>query len=157
MGYSYDMRGRLACDSCGRTGETRKRPCPHKVTTETGQVLRYCQAPALCGDCLRKHGGTAGVHAGCKEGAAKSQARYDARRERLAAGEAQVMCAWGDWHELVPTGLVGALFIGADKVEHCVLLRVQDYDPSTKPWLSDYPDAMPWENHPGATSKAVYS
>lgn len=153
MGYSYDMAGRLACDSCGRTGGVRKRTCPHKVTDETGHALPYCYPAALCGECYRKHGGAAALHKDCAAGAAASQARYDKLRERLAAGEAQIMCAWGDWHETVPSGLVGVCFMGADKVPHYVLVR--DYDQYEKRYLSDYPDAEPWINHPGDNNKQV--
>jgi len=45
MGYSYDMRGRLCCDSCDNSGNVRKYKCP----------FGYCQALALCCACAKTH------------------------------------------------------------------------------------------------------
>ena len=155
MGYSYDAMGRLACDYCGKTGGVRKRACPRKVTTEDGYTSHYCTPPAMCGECYSKVGGSKVIHANCAEGAARSQARYDDIRARLKAGEAQVRSAYGDWHVSVPSGLVGVCFADADSIKSYVLVPKADYDPEARHWLSDYPNAQPWIDHPGVTSKRV--
>jgi hypothetical protein len=155
MGYIHDEQGRLVCDNCGIAGGVSKRTCPHKVTNENGRVLSYCYPAALCSQCYRKLGGAKGVHGTCAEGAARRQAEYDAVRAKLATGELQVCSAYGDWHEAVPEGLVGVCFIGASNETYYVLVRKADYDPNVRRWLSQYPDAQPWIDHPGATSKQV--
>lgn len=48
MGYGYDLKNRLSCDSCGACGNTRKIPCP----------FGYCPAPALCPECKTKYADT---------------------------------------------------------------------------------------------------
>lgn len=116
MGYSYDFRGRLACDGCGATGKTRRRKCPHTVLGDSlrGPRFRlpYCPAPALCPECYAKHGPSKKLHEGCAEGARKSQAEADAIEAQLDAGVMFNTAAWGDWHETVPAGMVGVVFRG---------------------------------------------
>lgn len=108
MGYVYEGR-KLCCDACGEPG-ARKRACVFKVTNEGGGVLPYCPAPALCGACFKQRGGGKGVHAGCEEGARAAQARADAKKARLAAGEHVHCVSYGDWHAAVPEGWVGLGF-----------------------------------------------
>jgi hypothetical protein len=148
MGYSYGRsengRWLLSCDNCGAVGEVRKRTCPYKVTTTEGHALPYCPAPALCGPCFAKYGGTRGVHgAECAKGAAASQARYDEERARLATGDSRVRGAWGEWQEYVPAGRVGLLFRNQDGRERHYTVTAEEYD-THGPWLSEYPDAQPW-------------
>lgn len=75
MGYSFDQRGRLACDVCGQAeGKTRKRKCPHG----------YCPAVAACPGCfktIKADGRWTKAHATC----AASAAEYDAREAKQAA------------------------------------------------------------------------
>jgi hypothetical protein len=156
MGYSYGRNGRgnmvLSCDGCGDLGGVRKRTCPYEVLTDSSRGprarLRYCYPPALCGGCYSACGGLRGVHgARCRDGAASSQEEYDARQAKLDAGELMVMAAWGDWQKGVPDGLVGVVFRGADQ-EAWRLVPEAAYEPGARPWLSDYPGAAGWEEHP---------
>lgn len=108
MGYCYTKGGALVCDACGESGGVRRRTCPHRVSG-----LPYCPAPALCRDCYARERAT--LHAGCREGAARAQARDDTRAAVLAGGGLLVKAAWGDWHPTVPAGEVGVLFEGRDR------------------------------------------
>lgn len=135
MGYCFDPRGRIVCDSCGVSGGVRKRRCAYKV-----DGLPYCPAPALCGPCYSKHGGLRGVHGErCREGAAESQARSDADKAREAAGDRKVRSAYGSWHEDVPKGKVG-VYYGDDTY---VLVDEAEYK-YPYPWLSELGTAEPW-------------
>lgn len=93
MGYSYSMKGRLCCDSCGTDVAVRKVKCP----------FGHCPAIAACPDCRKKHGwGTRAKHiaAGCDVGAAKFAAWMDEKARRLEAGEYLRCSALGmgdDW------------------------------------------------------------
>lgn len=153
MGYSRDYRGRLCCDRCGQGGGARKRTCPHTVLTDSTRGprarLAYCYPPALCGPCYKAEGGLRGIHGQrCADGAATSQAEYDATEARLDAGEFQVLAAWGDWQDGVPEGRCGVLFGGRDgQVWKLVADGEYDPGPGRKPWLSDYPDATDWVDH----------
>lgn len=123
MGYCYDWKNRLCCDSCGASGGVRKRKCPRKVLTDshrsaTRHELNYCYPAALCATCYQ--GEKATLHANCAEGAAKSQAEYDAKQARLDAGEHLLISGRGDWAEGVPAGYCEATFAAdhyADQVE----------------------------------------
>lgn len=146
MGYSYGRsdtgRWILACDGCGAIGDTRKRACKYKVTSERGQTLPWCPAPALCGACFRVAGGTAGIHGEtCREGAAMAQAEYDRKAARLAAGDKAVFVGYGDWHAQVAAGMVVAGFRGADGTEEYRTMPKDTYKGGG--YLSDYPDALP--------------
>lgn len=161
MGYSYGAGG-LCCDGCGAAGKTagtRKRTCPHKVLSNSlwgARVsMNYCYPPALCKACYAKEGGMKGVHgAKCTEGAAALQAGDDAVEAGLEAGESFVVAAFGSWHEDVPEGMTGVAFNGrAGKVT--VLVPAGAYDPSAKPRLSDYPEAIPMSALPGTKQVAA--
>ncbi len=81
MGYSFDMRGRLACDICGQCGDSRKIKCPSG----------WCQAVAQCKACrdsgalLTKH---PDYHANCARSSAESKARREREVAILEAGGA---------------------------------------------------------------------
>ena len=150
MGYSYGRnaanRMALVCDGCGKVGGVRKRACKYTVLTDnlrstTRQRIRYCYPPALCATCYAQRGGLNGVHGEeCRNGAAESQADYDATQARLNAGELHVISASGDWAEGVPAGHVRVTFAGAfgrNRVQ--VIMPESEYDSSGKPWLSQYP------------------
>jgi hypothetical protein len=119
-GYGWTSSGRqgLSCDGCGTVGGVRKRRCPYKVLGDSLRSPRryeldYSPAPALCSECYKKHGGLRGVHGEeCREGAVKSQAKYDAIEAGLDAGESFVIAAYGSWAEGVPQGQVKVLFRG---------------------------------------------
>lgn len=154
MGYGYAVsdsgRYALACDGgCGRAGSAqsvRKRPCPHKVSHD-GFKLPYCPAPALCSACYKRHGGLRGVHGeNCREGAAASQAREDAKQAKLASGEKEVKAAWGSWQSNVPDGKVGIVVRAADGQESYHLVPAEQYNSGG--WLSDY-DNEPWSGPSG--------
>ena len=153
MGYSYDLRGRLACDSCGSCGQTRKRTCPARVRYAGGGSLPYCQPAALCPACYQRHKAT--LHAGCREGAAKRTAEEAAKQARLAAGELEVAAAWGSWQPTVPEGYVGVCFRGLGGAEVYRLIRKAEYDPSVRRYLSEYAETGDWRDphgpHCGAT------
>jgi len=145
MGYSYDMRGRLACDACGAAeGKTRKRTCPHRVHYATGGSLPYCYPSALCPTCYAKHKPT--LHKDCAEGAARQTAKEQEKAIRFAAGEYERRTAWGSWHALVPDGMVGVCFVNLARAEEYRLLPADTY--ADGQWLSDYNNAQPWEVHP---------
>jgi hypothetical protein len=151
MGYSYCARtNRLCCDACGAAdGNTRKRTCPHKVTYAVGGrmgggSLPYCSPSALCASCYTKHKAT--LHEGCKAGAARSNAKEQEKAVRFAAGEYERRTAWGSWHAMVPAGMVGVCFVNASRAEEYRLLPEATY--ADGDWLSQYPDAQPWEVHP---------
>jgi hypothetical protein len=129
MGYSYDWNNRLCCDSCGQSGGVRKRKCTQKVLTdshrsETRFSINYCYPSALCSTCYQ--GCKTTLHDGCKEGAAKSQAQYDATQARLEAGEHLLISGRGSWAEDVPEGFVGATFAGNKYADHKDLLVPAD-------------------------------
>lgn len=154
MGYCYDNAGRLCCDSCGTAGNVRKNTCPHKVHYADGSSLPYCPPPALCPACLKKHGGTAKIHAGCKEHAARSNAREVENARRYAAGELKRGAAWGDWHEKVPAGMVGVLFNNPSTgQERYKLIEAARYN--AHEWLSEFEPLTDWTDHPGARTKQV--
>jgi hypothetical protein len=143
MGYSYDMGGRLCCDSCGASGDARKRTCPHRVQYADGGSLPYCYPSALCKACYAKHKAT--LHARCAEGAAQSNVREQARKARLVAGALERRACWGSWHATVPDGMVGVYFKGMQG-EAWRLVTHDAYD-TQRAWLDEYPDAQPWEVH----------
>ena len=70
MGYCYDNNGRLACDYCGSTGDTRKHRCPHG----------WCPPVAACRQCRRKHAEDfrRPAHKQCR----RASERYDAEKRR---------------------------------------------------------------------------
>jgi hypothetical protein len=86
MGYCYDWNGRLACDSCGTTGEVRKQKCP----------FGYCPSPALCPQCKAKYADTLrqGWHKRrkCDLYALQSRLRDEERQGLIRAGKF-VRCA----------------------------------------------------------------
>lgn len=143
MGYSYGVnpetgRMALACDSCGRVGQVRRRPCPHLVVDEYGQRLPYCPAPALCPSCYAARRAT--LHAACAEPARRSSAEYAARRGRIAAGDLPVCAAFGDAPG-VPEGWTLVLFGLAQPLagEHWRIVPSAEYRPDG--FLSDHPRA----------------
>lgn len=156
MGYCYEAsgsgRGRLCCDRCGNAGGVRKRTCPYKMLGSTHRsvdgrrhALPYCYPTALCSPCLTEIGGSKVLHADCRGRAAERQAEADAEQARLDAGELLVGSAFGDWHDRVPTGMVGVLFFGENGDQVDVLVPDHRYHPGKRPWLSDYPEAVPWK------------
>lgn len=151
MGYCYSRTGGLACDKCGAAGGVRKRCCAYTVLCDSlrgaRQRLDYCPAPALCSACYKQAGGLRGVHGeACRDGAAASQAKYDAIEARLDAGESFVIAGYGRG---VPAGMAGVGF-RSRAGDSWRLIPEADYDPQAKPALSDYPDAQPWPDHPAA-------
>lgn len=156
MGYSYDFHNRLCCDKCGHSGGVRKRTCPYKVLGDSLRTpggnrytMNYCYPPALCAACYKQLGGLRGVHGdSCKEGAAKSQAEDDAIEAALDAGEMFVVSATGDWQEDVPEGMVLVTFWSRYNPETRTrpevkrLVAKDDYQPTARPRLSDYPTAI---------------
>jgi hypothetical protein len=153
MGYCYDSAGRLVCDYCGTCGGVHKRLCPYVVTDERGHTMHYCKPPALCAACYNKHGGLRGIHGeSCRSGSTKSQAAYDEQRARLASGDPIVRSAYGSWHESVPSGMTGLSFEDRDGQALYRLVPATQYH-NNGGWLSDFPEATEWVNHPGANSK----
>lgn len=146
MGYSYcATTGRLACDGCGAAeGTTRKRTCPHRVQHAEGFSLPYCYPSALCRACYARHKAT--LHDACEAGAAAQTAKQQQRAAHFAAGEYERRTAWGSWHALVPAGKVGVVFVNAAGAEEYRLLPHESYADGA--WLSEYPDAQPWDVHP---------
>lgn len=150
MGHSYDKQGRLCCDGCGNSGGVRARKCRYLISRD-GYKLPYCYPPDLCAACFKKHGGTRGIHGDkCKEGAARMQAQEDARQARLQAGEWEVRSAFGSggalisgWPE-VPEDYTGVVFRNAKGEEVNALVPRDSYNPGTKRYLSDYPEAQRW-------------
>ena len=145
MGYSYGRTasGRLAlsCGACGKLGGVRKRTCEYRVYYADGTSLPYCPAPALCGPCFAER--RVSLHADCRESAARSTEKEAAKGRRLAAGDSIVAARWGDWHETVPTGKVGAVYRAADGTETWILT-----DEAHMPrWLSEAMLAEPWMPH----------
>jgi len=159
-GYTASGRQALACDGCGTVGGVRKRACRFRVTSDTLRsavriVMSYCSPPALCAACFKAAGGSKGIHGEqCREGAAKSQAEYDATEAALDAGESFVIAAWGDWQPGVPEGMVGVLFRGrAGETGRLVTKACYSSRGTSK--LSDYPDALPWAGTGRSTKQAV--
>jgi hypothetical protein len=148
MGYGTDRHGRLTCDSCGVARGVRKIRCPFKIRCDNlhspeRQLLDFCTAPALCPACVAREGGAGskGVHKRCKGPARIEQAKDDAVQARLDAGEWKVVAAAGDWHYLVPAGMVGVTFGragGRANGLRSFIMPADQYDPRTKPWYSDY-------------------
>lgn len=167
MGYSYGYNARgnlaLACDNCGDVGGVRKRRCPYTVRGDSLRTVSgkrpemdYCPAPAVCGACFAKLGGTHGIHGDqCRTGAAAMQERYDAKEAALDAGESFVTTGYGDWHKAVPAGWVGVTFNGRAGETHR-LMPPEMYHPGTLERLSDYPYAVPWDgpNQPAKETTA---
>lgn len=149
MGYGFDFKGRLCCDSCGVSGGVRKRPCKYKVAYPDGSMLNYCYAPALCSKCYAAKGGLNGVHGdSCREGAHESQQEQDHIRFQLAKGDSLVRAAWGDWHDKVPTGWTGVMFRGLEAVGTTyALVPAEDYAPNVRQFLSNYPTTRLWADH----------
>jgi hypothetical protein len=148
MGYSYDHRHRLCCDNCGASGveaKTRKRTCTQRVFYAEGGSLPYCPAPALCSTCYQKLKPT--LHADCKLGADRSNAREVARKARLAQGSYERRTCWGSWHALVPDGFVGVRFVGLSGEQYRLVTADAYAQGGQGDWLEDYPDAQPWEMH----------
>jgi len=144
----------LSCDGCGTIGGVRKRKCVFMVTYIDGSRLHYCQAPALCSECFAREGGARGVHARCEEGAAASQRNYDLERQRLEVGDARIASRFGSWHDLVPVGLVGAIYRDRQGQETYVLVAA-DSDDRTADWLSEVANPHPWPGMVAASSKGV--
>lgn len=146
MGYCYDYgTNRLSCDNCGHSGGVRKRSCKFKVLTSAtrGQgryTLNYCYPPAYCAACYKLRGGVK-LHDKCREGAARSQATYDAEQARLEAGDAMITCRRGSHsRNNVPTGQYEATFVDINGRE-TVLVLLDTPDHKNYPdWLSDAPD-----------------
>lgn len=128
MGYirTAERRPRLCCDRCGRAGDVRKRTCTQRVRNADGSVLPYCSPPALCPECYRALGQAKGVHGECRERAAASQERENKKIALIEKGEHLLRTAWGDWHENVPKGFLGALFEGKDGDVRVAMLE-EDY------------------------------
>lgn len=148
MGYGYGFDGRLACDGCGVTGGVRKRKCPHTVLGNNGRSydgkrhsLPYCQAPALCNDCYRQHGGLRGVHTDerCGVPARASQARDDAIQARLDAGESLVTSAIGGRDQ--PEGLV-KVWTHDDREFFVDQDEYRDRDAFSGNFIADLPSAV---------------
>jgi hypothetical protein len=110
MGYCYTNAGALCCDRCDRSGGVRKRTCPHKVGG-----LPYCYPMALCQECYEAVKDK--LHVNCKERAAARQAEEDAKLTTLKTGAFERGAAWGDWHEMVPKGMVGVVFRDINRKE----------------------------------------
>jgi hypothetical protein len=131
MGYSFERqdngRAVLCCDNCPTAGGVRKRRCCYKVRYHDGGSHPYCPAPALCGACFAKLGGTKGIHAQCAVGAASSQAREDTLKAAIDAGQHLHTASWGSWHDKVPEGSVGASFRGLGGTEEYRLLTDDAY------------------------------
>lgn len=155
MGYAYAVsasgRYSLACDGgCGRAGSkqgVRKRRCPHKSAYyQYGRryELPYCPAPALCSHCYKRHGGLRGIHGqSCREGAACSTAKAEAKQAQLEAGEKLSGAAWGSWCKSVPEGKVGLIFEGLDAKREQYLVPAEQYHNESVA-LSEV-DHEPWE------------
>lgn len=146
--YEGSGRGRRCCDNCGKPGGVRKRPCTHKVLSNSlhssdgkRHALPYCPPPALCKDCFDRLGKGKGVHASCAEGAAASQARADAIEAALDAGDFLPTSAYGDWHHTVPKGKVGVIYRGRRGTRYAL---VSDDDYKRRPALSQV-DYEEWE------------
>jgi hypothetical protein len=156
MGYSTDRMGRLCCDACGQAGNVRKRQCPFKVLTDSLRgprvLLHYCSPPALCPECYEKHKAT--LHDRCRHGAAASQVEYDLTEAALDAGDAFSVCAWGDWKDGVPKGMVGVCFKSRQGERYCLVPQAEHS--GGKP-LSAYSEVIDWTDHPGTTTKLVDS
>ena len=155
MGYCYFGSGpnknKLCCDACG-DGIGRKRTCTEKV-----DGLPYCPAPSLCKECFKKEGGSKKIHAQCKEPADRSRAERAAKQAKLDQGLLLRAAAFGDWHETVPEGWVGAAFEGLNKIEW-VLVPEKDWDAAlvnARDDLTEFPNAIPWIWHPGSTTKQI--
>jgi hypothetical protein len=156
--YGYSAAGRmaLACDSCGKVGNVRKRTCVHRVEYPqdgaAARTLPYCQPPALCAPCLKDRGGIRALHAGCEEGARLSTAEHHATAARIAAGDLQVMTAWGSWHAAVPEGMTGVMFARSRTAgwpgQTYRLVPADHYQNGG--FLADYPGAQPWNGPDGA-------
>ena len=146
MGYSFDFRGRMCCDSCGNPGGVRRRTCPHRVRYHDGGSAPYCYPPALCSACYAKHGGLRGVHGErCRDGAGEAQVREDRIGAKLAAGEIQVRAAWGrggsepSRYGNVPPGQV----MVACSDDKRYLVDAAEYDRRTRDnFLSEFPSAV---------------
>jgi hypothetical protein len=140
----------LACDRCGNGGGVRRRTCTARVRYPQdgpGHALPYCPAPALCQGCLAAVGGSRGLHAECHAPAAKATAENQRIADRIAGGDLQVVTGWGDWHKDVPAGMVGVRFArnrtdGRSDPPTYRLVPEADYRAG---FLSDYPDAVPWD------------
>lgn len=153
MGVTLDARGRACCDGCGAVRGVRKRKCPYLVLGDSLRSpsrfkMHYCSPPRYCAMCYSAAGGLRGVHGEqCREGAALSQAEYDARQVRLDAGDWHVVSASGDWRPDVPAGQVRVTFWtagGPARGERTLLVPESEYNPTRRPWLSDY--AVPGGN-----------
>lgn len=159
MGYSYGQTASgswaLACDRCPTAGGVRKRTCTYKVLTDSlhggRHALPYCSPPALCSPCYAAVGGAKGLHARCAEGAAASQAEYDAVEARLDAGEFISASGFGSWHEHVPDGFVGRIFRGRAGERYALI--PEDADKHSV--LSDVVGAKPWCGPDGTVSTDV--
>jgi len=116
----------------------------------TGTTVRqewpYCPPPALCACCVRRLGGTDGVHGEeCRTGALVLQAEEDERQARYEAGDYLIVAAWGDYHAWVSAGMVRIechCLIDPSRPPLIMLVPVASYDPGLKGWLSDYPEAV---------------
>lgn len=144
MGYCYErtIHGgmRLCCDKCGKSGGVRKRTCPHKVDHRDGtKPLPYCYPAALCSPCYAAEKKT--LHATCAADAAQRQAEIDAHRARLEQGEWAVSSGWGSWADWVPEGWTGVIFRNINGDEQKWIVPADQYNPGSKRYLSDYPDA----------------
>ena len=154
MGYSYgrSASGRMAlsCDHCGVVGGVRKRRCPFKVSDSglrskgVRHTVSYCPAPAYCDKCFSANGKTKGIHEFCEAPAKAAQAKYDAERAKLEAGELHVVSAFGDWCASVALGYVGVVFSSLWGTEVFAQVEEGEYSASQKPWLSDYEFVKGW-------------
>lgn len=139
MGATYDMQGRRACDACGVVGNVRVRTCPARVQYPGGGSLPYCGGPALCPACFERKGGSAALHAGCREQAAHRTAEELHKPARLRAGDFESRTGWGDWHPAVPKGMVGRRFVGLPGMPEVYVLLPVELDRTVRAdFLSDY-------------------
>jgi hypothetical protein len=137
MGYCYTVGGKLVCDRCDKAGGVRKRTCPHKVYYYDGTgALPYCQPAALCSSCYQIVKAT--LHAGCEAAAVQRSIENMREHQRLLAGDARVVCRFGDWDADVPTGYVRAIYRDVQGTETDVLYPSAVPDTYTN-WLSDLP------------------
>lgn len=133
MGHITDARGRLVCDACGDSGDTRKRRCPARCV----DGLPYCGGSDLCARCFaveKSSGAWTRHHAGCPAGAAASDA---AEAARAAEPDQWARTAWGDWADGVPAGMAKV----QTHAGTIVLLPKADYAPNLRGFGAG-PDAI---------------
>jgi len=127
MGYSYTLDGKLCCDVCGNSGDTRKYKCPYN----------WCQSIAMCTDCRKEHGyHKKEHHTGCKQSSIEFHKREAKRKELIENGFFVRCSALGK-----DNGFIHVLFQGktetvgrymTDKTYHAIPLltnaTIEDYE-----------------------------